>query len=351
LHGDNMNKLGVVAIIVVIAIIIAAAAYYYYSTQQSKTQKTVTIHLYTSMPTNIATQLIQMFEKKYPNIHVELYRSGTSKVLAKLQAEIESGHVVCDIIWVADPSGIVQLKDKGYLLKFTPNDADRILYKDPDGYWYAGRIIVPVIAWNTQILKSNHPTSWLDLASPQYKATLPSPWNKASTWAAIPNPLYSGAATVVAYVLSEKYGWKYFEEIKNNGVTVVKSNSAVLNGIINKEYPVGVTLDYMVRQHKANGDPVDYVFPKDAVILIPSPIAILKTTPHPDAAKTFVNFILSKEVQEWLSQQGFIPARSDVKLPAGVPALNTLNVVQINWDQVAKNLENVRTQFQNIMMK
>ena len=348
-----MSKTTLIAVIVIIAIIAAGLIYYFFTTQQGGGggEEKITIHLYTSMPTDIATQLIQRFEQEHPNIHVELYRSGTSKVLAKLQAEIESGKVVCDVIWVADPSGIIDLKNKGYLLKFTPKDADKIEYKDPDGYWYAGRIIVPVIAWNTEVLTDNHPTTWLDLANSTYKASLPEPWNTAETWAAIPNPLYSGAATATVYVLSNKYDWSYYQDLKNNGVTVVKSNSVVLNGIINQEYPVGVTLDYMVRQHKAKGDPVDYVFPKDAVILIPSPVAILKTTPHPDEAKLFVEFILSKDTQEWLVQQGFIPARSDVQPPSDVPDLSTLNVVKVNWDDLAAKMEDVRSQFEDIMLK
>ena len=352
-----MNKTLLIVVVVIAAILIGVLGYYFTTqTQQQTTQTTTTVEkaeidFYTSMPKDIASELVKMFEEKYPNIKVNLYRSGTSKVLAKLQAEIESGKIICDVVWIADPSGIIKLKNQGLLLKFTPADADKIKYKDPDGYWYAGRIIIPILAWNTNIIKNNPPTKWIDLASPEYKSKLPSPWNTAETWAAIPNPLYSGAATATVYVLVDKYGWDYYKNLKSNGVTVVKSNGVVLNGIINGEYPVGVTLDYMVRQKKAAGEPVDYNFPEDGVIVIPSPIAIMKDTPYPDAAKKFVDFLLSKEVQEWLVQKGFIPARTDVNPPSDVPDFSKLNVVSVDWDKLAKEMENIRSQFEEIMLK
>ncbi len=349
-----MNKTLLIGIIVIIAIIVGGLAYYFLVLQQQGGgggEETVEIHFYTSMPKDLATELVNRFQQKYPNIKVSLYRSGTSKVLAKLDAEIESGNIICDVIWIADPSGIIKLKQQGLLLQFTPADADKIKYKDPDGYWYAGRIIIPVIAWNTNIIKDNPPGKWTDLASSDYKASLPSPWNTASTWAAIPNPLYSGAATATVYALVQKYDWTYYQNLRNNGVEVVKSNSVVLNGIINGEYPVGVTLDYMVRQKIAAGEPVAYAFPEDGVIVIPSPIAIMKSTPHPDAAKKFVEFVLSKETQEWLVQQGFIPARTDVNPPSDVPDFSQLNVIQIDWEALASQMEDIRSQFENIMLK
>lgn len=328
------------------------------TTQTTETQTTTTttqitgeIDFYTSIPKDMATQLVQMFREKYPGIKVNLYRSGTSKVLAKLQAEIESGNIIADVIWVADPSGIISLKEQGLLLKFTPSCIDKLKFKDPDGYWYAGRIIIPVIAWNTNIIKDNPPKSWTDLASQDYKKTLPSPWNTANGWAAIPNPLYSGAAVATVYALVEKYGWDYYKNLETNGVIVVKSNSVVLNGIINGEHPVGVTLDYMVRGKMNAGEPVNYVFPEDGVVAIPSPIAIMKSTSYPEAARLFVEFLLSEEVQKWLAEHGVIPGRSDVAPPENVPSLDQLNIIDVNWDELARKAEEIRSTFENIMLK
>ncbi len=306
------------------------------------------IDFYTSIPKDMAIELIKMFNKKYPNVRVNLFRSGTAKVMAKLMAEVESGRIVADVIWVADPASIILLKQKGLLLKYVPPEAALIPYKDPDGYWIAGRVILQVIAYNTKMIKEP-PTSWKDLISPTYIEKLPKEW-RSTSWLAMPNPLYSGAVTATVYALSNKYGWDYFSKLRKLGVVVEKSNGAVLKGILMGKYPVGITLDYMVRGAEAKGEPIKMVIPKDGAILIPSPIAILKTTKYPEAAKVFVRFMLSKEVQEMLAKWGIIPARIDVSPPAGTPPLSQIPAITINWDKMASNLEKIRDKFQEVVL-
>jgi len=306
------------------------------------------VNFYTSIPKDMALELIKMFNEKYPNVKVNLFRSGTAKVMARLMAEVESGRVVADVVWVADPASIILLKQKGLLMKYVPPEASLIPYKDPDGYWVAGRVILQVIAYNTKMIK-DPPTSWKDLVSPAFIGKLPKEW-RGGSWLAMPNPLYSGAVTATVYALSNKYGWGYFSELRKLGVVVEKSNGAVLNGILIGKYPVGITLDYMVREAEAKGEPIKMVLPKDGAVLIPSPIAILKTTKYPEAAKVFVRFMLSKQVQEMLAKYGVIPAREDVQPPAGTPPLSKVPVITVNWDKLALNMENVRSKFQEVVL-
>jgi len=306
------------------------------------------IDFYTSIPKDMAIELVKMFTKKYPNVKVNLFRSGTAKVMAKLMAEVESGRIVADVVWVADPASIISLKKKGLLLKYVPPEAKLIPYRDPDGYWIAGRVILQVIAYNTKMIKTP-PTSWKDLVSPTYIEKLPKEW-RSTSWLAMPNPLYSGAVTATVYALSSKYGWDYFSKLRKLGVVVEKSNGAVLKGILMGKYPIGITLDYMVRAREANGEPIKMVIPKDGAVLIPSPIAIMKTAKYPEAAKVFVRFMLSKEVQEMLAKWGVIPARVDVPPPAGTPPLSQIPVITINWDEMASKLEQIRDKFQEVVL-
>jgi len=310
-----------------------------------------TIHFYTSIPKDIAIKIADEFQKKYPNVKVEVYRSGASKVMAKLQAEIEAGKVIADVVWLADPGNVIYLKNKGVLMKYLPRDADKVpdFAKDPEGYWIAGRFIAPVIAYNTKIVKSP-PKKWSDLIDPNYRSSLPAPWNTAEGWVAIPNPLYSGAATAWVYGISEKYGWDYFKKARNLGMVVLKSNGAVKNAIIEGQDPIGVTLDYMVREAISDGAPIGYIYPEDGTVLIPSPIAILKTTKNPDAAKAFVDFLLSKDVQELLVQYGIIPARTDIAPPKGTPSVNDIPKLTIDWTKFSSQLEEVRDKFSEIML-
>ncbi len=312
-----------------------------------------TIVFYTSIPKDIAVELVKLFEKKYPNVHVVLVRSGTGKLMAKLLAEIKAGKIEADVIWIADPASMNVLKSKGILLKWLPPEAKYIPKEliDPDGYWIAGRVIMQVIAYNTKLVK-NPPKKWADLIDKNYVETLPNGW-KNGKWLGMPSPLYSGAVAVTAYALIHKYGWSFFETLaKNNWVVFEKSNGVVLKGVLTGEYPIGITLDYMVRQYQKQGASVAMVLPEDGYVLIPSPIAIVKTSKNLEAAKAFVEFMLSKEAQEYLAKRGIIPARTDVAPPPGTPSLSELekNMIKIDWNEMAKELQEIKEKFEKLIM-
>jgi len=52
----------------------------------------------------------QAFETKYPDVTMEYYFAGTSKVITKIATEAQAGHVDADIIWVGDPVDYVSFK-------------------------------------------------------------------------------------------------------------------------------------------------------------------------------------------------------------------------------------------------
>ena len=59
-------------------------------------------------------------------------------------------------------------------------------------------------------------------------------------------------------------------------------------------------------REKAKGAPVEFVFPKEGVSAVTEPVAILSTTKNPDAAKAFVDFVLSPTGQTTLKDFGFL---------------------------------------------
>ena len=89
----------------------------------------------------------------------------------------------------------------------------------------------------------------------------------------------------------------------------------------------GVIVDYMPIREKAKGAPVEFVFPKEGVSAVSEPVAILKSTKNPDAARAFVDFLLSKEGQELALKQGYIAAHPAVALPAGYPARDQIRIM------------------------
>jgi len=269
-----------------------------------------TVTLYTSVPKLIVESIKAEFEKVNPDIEVSIYRSGSSKVVAKLTTEITSGRISADVLWIADPSFFVYLKEKGLLVQYNSEVLKEIpaKFKDPDNYFFGLRAIAPVIAYNTNILKAEDaPKKWIDLTDKKFKKNI-----------IMPSPLYSGSNLVWLYCMTKKYGWKFVEDLSKNGVTVCNSNSIAMKSVASGSYKVGVTLDYKVRDAMKKGSPVNFVYPEDGNVIVISPMAIFNTSKVQDAAKKLVDFVASKKGQELLVKNNIIPVRTDVTPPAGV---------------------------------
>ncbi len=291
-----------------------------------------TITLYTSVPQPIADKIQADFQSKFPDITLDVFRSGTSAVTAKIATEKEAGEIQADLVWVAEPSTYEDFKDQDLLLKFTPPEAVNLPgeMKDPEGYYYAGRLINMIIGYNTSI--ASPPVKWQDLLKPEYKGKL-----------GFPSPLRSGAAIASVKTLADKFGWKYFEDFKANGGLQIKNNSTVRDMLATGELAVGVLLDYMVRGAKAKGSPIDYVWPEEGAVFIPSPIAIFKNSRNPEAAKIFVNYVLSQEGQATMVNLGnFCPVRTDVAPPAATPTFGKIKKLPTNWRTVKEKRQDTK---------
>jgi len=304
-----------------------------------------TITIYTSVPTEIMTDIKDSFEKEHPNIKLNVFRSGTGTLQAKISTEVETDNLQADIVWLADFAYYESLKKQGLLKKFTPNEADKLLpgFKDKDGYYYAGRVINMIIAYNNNLVKeSESPNSWKDLSEDK--------WYNQCVMA---NPEYSGAAISAVGAIVSNYGWEYYEELRENDVDVVKGNSTVANKIASGEYKTGIVLDYMIRGMKAKGSPIELKYPEDGIIAIPSPIGIMKNTEKSSACIDFANYILSQKGQETLVKMGsFIPVRGDVEPPMGAPNATELmeQSMDTDWKYIEENLDEIKNKFGDIML-
>jgi spermidine/putrescine-binding protein len=76
--------------------------------------------------------------------------------------------------------------------------------------------------------------------------------------------------------------------------------------------PLGLTIDFLAQQARANGLPIDFVYPERTAFL-PGHVAILAKTQHFDLAKAFVDFTLSRAAQRLMMETDSSrhPARPD----------------------------------------
>lgn len=284
--------------------------------------------LYTSQPNEDAQATVDAFKAANPGVEVEWVREGTTKIMAKLMAEIEAGNPVADVLLIADTVTMQRLKEAGHLLAYKSPEAanyDAALY-DADGAYYSTKMITTGIIYNTSA--STKPEGWQDLAKADAKGLV-----------TMPSPLTSGAALIHAQTLTgiDGLGWDYYKALAENGATAAGGNGGVLKAVATGEKAYGMIVDFMAIREKAKGAPVEFVFPAEGVSAVTEPVGILKTAKNAEAAKKFVDFLISEEGQKTAVKMGYIPARNGVALPEGYPARETIKVLPIDAAAAVKN--------------
>ena len=278
-----------------------------------------TITVYTSQPQDQMTQVIEAFNADHPEIKVELFRSGTTEVMAKLQAEYAAGNSPADVILIAATVARTQLKNDDRLLAFTDAPVDGVdpAFIDADKTFFGTKVITTGIVYNTDLVKTA-PKSWNDLLEADAAKSL-----------IMPSPLYSGAAVIHVGTMTQQpdFGWAYYEKLADAGAVAGQGNGTVIEAVARGEKAYGIIIEYMALNAKKKGSPVDFVFPAEGVSSITQPVAVLKGSDAVEAAKTFVAWQLSKTSQQQAAAQGYFPILPEVAQPEGYPALATLKIL------------------------
>jgi iron(III) transport system substrate-binding protein len=298
--------------------------------------------LYTSEPEDLAAEMIMDFNKTYPNVKIEIFRSGTGNVISKINAELQTGSTPANILWFADIGFIKQLDDNGLILHYSPEGSSRIKseYAYNNGMGHEVRLIYNVIAYNTRQVTSNPPRDWKDLTAPVYRSRV-----------AMANPNYSGGAftaLVVHIQNSDKVGWKFYEDMQKNDVKGEQANGTLQTKVSSGEYAAVLIVDFMAMNAKRDGSPVEVVWPSSGAVLIPTPVSIVKNlSPEQEkAAKAFVDHMFKSTSQELLSKQGYIPVMPGVPFPVGAPTADQIKTMPFDLDYYLKESANIRSTYE-----
>ncbi|KFB11284.1 ABC transporter substrate-binding protein [Nitratireductor basaltis] len=295
--------------------------------------------LYTSQPNDDAQQTVDAFMAKYPDVEVTFVRDGTTKIVAKLRAELEAGNSPADLLLIADSVTMEGLAKDGYLKAYEEADvsdyADEM--QDPERMWFPTKLITTGIIYNTNAPMK--PTSWKDLLG-----------EEARNQVAMPSPLTSGAALIHTHSIVETLdtGWDYYEQLAANGAQASGGNGGVLKAVAGGEKLYGMVVEFLPIREKAKGAPVDFVFPEEGVSAISEPVAILDGTQNEEAAQAFVDFLLSEEGQELAAKQGYMPALADVAPPEGFPSLAEISFLTIDPAKALESAEADKEKFAEI---
>jgi iron(III) transport system substrate-binding protein len=84
------------------------------------------------------------------------------------------------------------------------------------------------------------------------------------------------------------------------------------------------------------------------VFAVPSPTAVIKGGPNPNAARAFAEFMIGDKVQSMFPADGIYAARSDMPPPPGNPALGSLGLIAIDYDFIERDSKKIKDRFNEI---
>jgi iron(III) transport system substrate-binding protein len=302
-------------------------------------QKT-SLTVYTALETDQLKAYQTAFEKANPDISITWVRDSTGIITARLLAEKESPKA--DVVMGVAATSMAIFDSEGMLQPYAPKGLERVVaqYRDPKNppAWVGMDVWGATICFNTaEAAKRNipKPETWKDLTKPVYKGQI-----------VMPHPASSGTGffDVSAWLQlwGEADGWKFMDGLHENIAQYMHSGSRPCASAAAGEYVVGISFEYRANREKAQGKPIDLVFPKEGLGWDLEAIGIHKGTKNMAAAQKLLDWAISDEAMGLYANNFAIVAvpALNKKLP-NVPDDYGSRLVKNDFAWAAKNRERI----------
>ena len=278
---------------------------------------TGTVGIYSSMYQFVIDMMDEALKAEFPNLTPAFdgsffFYGGTSSLITKVDGEMETGTLGCDMLMVAEPAFSLELMDAGYLEAIEIENASELLRfnYDADGYWYPIRVCNMVLAYNPEMVDDwaakgvTIPKTFKDFA---YDTSL-------KGYISMGNPLTSGTtfAAVASLTQEDHYGFEYMDGLKANDV-MIESGSTAITKLQTGECAAIMILEESIlkalKEAEDAGAPITnlaVIYPEDGVILIPSNVMTVaeehSANVNIDACAAIEQWLLSEEAQKIVLQ-------------------------------------------------
>ena len=254
--------------------------------------------------------IVEAFQKK-TGIPVK-FKTGTTTGLAHALIQ-EKARPRADV-FLATEAGVMEILAKNGVLDKYVSPASKDLLpgsRDQEGLWTGISSRARVIIYNKSLVPDKDvPRSVFQLTDPKWKG-------KVAIAGTLERTTLSWVSSLVA-VKGAEFTRVYLKKLYANGLKILPDNADVWQGVGRGEFAIGLTNspDYFLAR-KA-GYPVGVVFPDQSdgevgTLLNLNAIALVKGAQHPDAARRFIDFILSPPGQRILIDGAYeIPLRPDI---------------------------------------
>lgn len=289
--------------------------------QETLTPEENRLVVYTSHKEEVYRPIIREFEER-TGIWVELVTGGSNELLEQLRTEQLQPRA--DVMFGGGVETLESCRDLFAHVQCADSDRISAALREPENAWTPFSALPVVLIYNTKLVDPADLTGWEDLTRPEFRGEIAfaDPTKSASSFTAVATVLQGCGGRLAAAIARNLAG----EQLDSSG--------QVLTQVADGEKLVGVTLEETALQRIAAGDNLALVYPREGTSCVPDGTAVLLGAPHRDNALKFLDFTLSRPVQELLGSRFYRRSvRQDVAVSPSLPGMKNLTLVDydIPW--------------------
>jgi len=313
------------------------------------------VSVITDVTASLRDALTREFQKKY-GISVELFGSAGREVPPRVAAERKAGQFLWDIYIHGSTTALQAMIPMG---AFDPLEPALILQDVKDlKTWRGGAIefldpgkmvmvMTPfqrgTIFYNSTLVKGTEFTSHKDLLNPKWQGKL-----------VVDDPRRGGpgVATFTFFYLHPELGPDFIRALGKQQMTMLRDYAQEVDAVGQGRYPVLVGgADFVAINRAKQGVPIAIVDPRELregtdVSPANGNLALFNRAPNPNAAKIYINWLLSKEGQTSFARaNGYVSARLDVPTehtePWRVPLPGAIKTYTLDAMQVRDKVQSL----------
>ena len=304
------------------------------------------LNIYSATDAREVAGLLADFRSLYPQIRLEYADLNSTELYSRFIAEVAAREGSADLLWSSAMDLQIKLVNDGYAQAYAspekPALPDGVVWKN-EAYGTTAEPIVFV--YNKRLMPPGDvPRSHEDLTALLRRK--PGAYREKIT---AYNPEKSGVGFLYITQDAQVTGdtWGFIEALGPTSPKLYTSTGAMMERVVSGESLLAFNMIGSYALERAHKDPnVGVVFPDDYTLVM-SRIALIPTEArHPNAAKLFLDFLLSKRGQAHLRARHMRSIRNDVPPPAGVdPVLPNARPIRVGPALLANLDQETRLRF------
>ena len=306
-------------------------------------QKEGRLEIWSVTDTRQVEALLAEFHRRYPKITVSYKELPSAEIYDRFLAVSAAHRGLPDFLWSSAMDLQIKLVNDGYAQSYSTPESNAIpdwaVWKDQA--W--GITAEPIVfAYNRRLVAPDKmPKTHYGLQQ-MINANQEKLKGKIATYD--PSASAVGFLYFMQDVEANRDSWALVGALGRSKTKLFQTSSAMLNELTQGKQALAYNMigSYAFEAQALNADigvvtPLDYTLVMSRIAMIPV------QAPHPNAAKLFLDYLLSRDGQGQLARRYMTPVRSDVIIPAalqtkGIPtrAIDVGPALLINQDRLTR---------------